>query len=40
VRTDLGKIYLGDWWDRPSAKEVIDGWSQRLRQAIDSAHAR
>jgi len=40
VRTDLGKHYLADWWDKTSAKEVIDGWSQRLRQAIDSAQAR
>lgn len=40
VRTDLGNMYLGDWWDKTSTKEVIDGWSQRIRQAIDSAHAR
>jgi hypothetical protein len=38
VRTDLGAVYLGDWWDQTSAKEIVDGWSQRLVQAIDSAH--
>lgn len=37
VRTDLGKAYLGDWWDKTSAREIVDGWSQRLRQAVDSA---
>jgi len=40
VRTDLGAVYLGDWWDKTSAKEIVDGWSQRLVQAIDSAHGR
>lgn len=40
VRTDLGKLYLGDWWDKTSAREVVDGWSQRLRQAVDSAHTK
>jgi hypothetical protein len=40
VRTDLGGIYIGDWWDKTSAREIVDGWSQRLRQTIDNAHAR
>lgn len=40
VRTDLGNIYVGTWWDKTSAKEIVNGWSQRLRQAIDSAHGR
>ena len=39
VRTDLGEMYLGNWWDKTSAREIVDGWSQRLRQAPDSAHA-
>jgi hypothetical protein len=40
MRTELGKMYLGDWWDGPSAKQIIDGWSQRLRQAIDSSRTK
>jgi hypothetical protein len=40
IRTDLGNRYVGDWWDRTSAKEIINDWSRRLREAIDSAHAR
>lgn len=38
IRNDLGRQYLGDWWDKTSAREMVDGWSQRLRQAIDRAH--
>lgn len=40
IRNDLGKHYVGDWWDKTSAREMVDGWAKRLRQAIDSAHAR
>jgi len=40
IRTDLGEVYLGDWWDKTSAREIVDRWCQRLRQTIDSAHAR
>jgi len=40
MRTDLGSIYLGDWWDKTSAREIVDGWSQRLRETVDAAHAK
>ena len=40
IRTDVGDIYLGDWWDKTSARAIVDGWSQRLRQVIDDAHGR
>jgi len=40
IRTDLGGIYVGDWWNKTSAREIVDGWSQRLRQTIDSSHGR
>jgi hypothetical protein len=40
IRNDLGNHYLGDWWDKTSAREVVDGWAKRLREAIDAAHAR
>ncbi|MHC1764512.1 MAG: DUF3313 family protein [Verrucomicrobiia bacterium] len=39
IRNDMGKHYVGDWWDKVSAKEMVDAWALRLRQAIDSAHA-
>jgi hypothetical protein len=40
MRTELGKAYVGDWWDGPSAKEIIDAWAGRLRQAIDGVQSR
>jgi hypothetical protein len=40
MRTELGEAYIGDWWDAPSAKQIIDKWSARLRQAVDAAHGR
>jgi hypothetical protein len=38
MRTELSHPYSGDYWDGPSAKELIDEWSARLRKAIDSSH--
>lgn len=38
MRTELGEAYMGSWWDAPSAKQIIDAWAARLRQAIDDAH--
>jgi len=40
MRTELGEAYLGDWWDGPSAKQIIDAWASRLREVIDIAHSR
>ncbi len=40
MRTELGEAHLGDWWDGPSAKQTMDAWADRLRQAIDMAHGR
>ena len=40
MRTELGEAYIGDWWDAPSARQIIDKWSARLRQAVDAAHGR
>jgi hypothetical protein len=38
MRNDLGEAHLGDWWDGPSAKQIMDAWATRLRQVIDIAH--
>lgn len=38
IRNDLGDHYVGDWWDKTSAREVVDGWARRLREAVDAAH--
>ncbi len=39
MRTELGESYVGSWWDAPSAKQIIDAWATRLRQAIDEARS-
>ncbi len=39
MRTELGESYVGSWWDAPSAKQIIDAWAARLRQAIDDARS-
>ena len=39
-RTELSKPYIGAVWDGPAAKEIIDAWADRLREAIDTAHSR
>ena len=40
MRTELGEAYIGDFSDAKSAKETIDKWAERLREAIDYAHGR
>jgi hypothetical protein len=40
VRTELGKDYLGRWWDGHSARELMDAWAQRFRQGVDQAHGK
>ena len=40
MRTELGEAYIGDWWDAPSAKQIMDKWAARLREAVDKAHGR
>jgi hypothetical protein len=40
MKSELGKNYLGDWWDRVSAKEMMDGWAEQLRKTIDAAHGK
>jgi hypothetical protein len=40
MRTELGDSHLMDWWDGPSAKQIMDAWATRLREVIDIAHGR
>jgi hypothetical protein len=39
VKSALGEAYLGEWWNKVSAREIMDGWAARLRQTVDEAHA-
>ena len=40
MKSSVGHLYLGNWWDSHSAKEIVDSWAGRLRETIDIAHAR
>lgn len=40
MKSELGKNYLGNWWDRVSAKEMMDKWAEQLRKTIDAAHGK
>jgi len=40
MKSELGKNYLGNWWDRVSAREMMDKWAAQLRQTIDAAHGK
>lgn len=38
VRTDLSSSYVGKWGEKAGFRGIVEGWSQNLRQAINSAH--
>jgi hypothetical protein len=40
MKSELGDVYLGSWWDGFSAKEIVNHWSARLAQAINMAHGK
>jgi hypothetical protein len=40
VRTELSERYLPDWQNRPTARQMVDEWAQRLLQIIDQAHGK
>jgi hypothetical protein len=39
IRTDLSRPHVGSKWDGASARQVMDAWGSRLRNAVDKAHA-
>lgn len=39
VKSALGAAYAGEWWNKVSAREIMDAWAARLRQVLDEAHA-
>lgn len=40
MKSELGKNYVGNWWDRVSAREMMDKWAEQLRKTIDAAHGK
>jgi hypothetical protein len=39
VRTELSEYYVPDWENQATAGQMVANWAQRLRNAIDEAHA-
>lgn len=40
MRTELSELYVPSWESRATAKEMVDTWAMRLRQAIDEAQGK
>lgn len=38
MRTELSEYYAPGWEDKATARQMVETWAQRLRQAIDQAH--
>ncbi len=37
VRTELSQLYVPNWEDKNTAKEMVQAWAQRLLKAIDDS---
>jgi hypothetical protein len=40
VRTELSELYVPDWQDKATAREMVTAWAQRLLKMIDEAHGK
>jgi hypothetical protein len=40
VRTELSELYVANWENRETARQMVNEWAQRLRKNIDEAHAK
>jgi hypothetical protein len=40
VKTELSELFVADWQDKASAREMVEGWAQRLLKVIDEAHGK
>lgn len=40
MRVAEGEPHLAAWWDRPVAREIVEGFAKRLRGVIDNGHRR
>jgi hypothetical protein len=40
VRTELSELYVPNWENKNTAKEMVQAWAQRLVKAIDQAHGK
>jgi hypothetical protein len=39
MRTELTDEYVPNWENKLSAKQMVQAWADRLRKALDDAHA-
>lgn len=40
MKTELADAQLGSWWDSERARSIVDGWSERMAEAIVLAHTK
>jgi len=40
VRTELSELYLPNWENKATAREMVEAWAQRLLKIIDEAHGK
>jgi hypothetical protein len=40
MRTELSELYVADWQDKATAKQMVGEWAKRLRQIIDEANGK
>ena len=40
VRTELSELFVENWENKGTAREMVQAWAQRLLKAIDEAHGK
>jgi len=39
MRTELSELYVPNWETKPTARQMVETWAQRLRKLIDEANS-
>jgi hypothetical protein len=40
AKTELSELYTPKWQDKNIARQMVEGWAQRLLKVIDEAHGK
>ena len=40
TRTEVSELYVANWENKATAQQIVGAWAERLRKAIDEAHAK
>jgi len=40
VRTELSELYVANWENKATAREMVEAWAKRLVKALDGAHGK